>query len=52
MFIQIFMGYVNTYFDSASQRVMKGAKIPAEIKIMYSRDKDQTWTTDKHNKEH
>ena len=33
-------------------RVIKGTKIQAEIKRMLSRDKDYTWKTDKHNKNH
>ena len=34
-----------------SERVIRGTKILAEIKSMLSRDKDQTWKTDKHDKE-
>ena len=34
------------------ERVIKGTKILAVIKIAYSRDKDQTRKTDTHNIEH
>ena len=34
------------------QRVIKGTKVIAVIKRMRSRDKDQTWKTEVHNKEH
>ena len=37
---------------SSYERVIKGTKILAEIKRMLSRDKDETWKTDTHNKGH
>ena len=36
----------------AFERVIKGTKVIAEFKRMQSRDKDQTWNTDTHSKEH
>ena len=41
------MSYPNKY-----QRVIKRTKVLAVIKRMSSRDKDQTWKTEIHNKEH
>ena len=41
-----------TILNGFSGRVIQETKIPVEIKRTYSRDKDQTWKTDKHNKEH
>ena len=35
-----------------SKKVIKGTKVIAVIKRMLCRDKDQTWKTDIHNKEH
>ena len=37
---------------SDNERVIKGTQVIAVIKIMWSRDKDQTWKTDIHNKKH